>query len=327
MATDFDLLSIGNAIVDVIAKTDDAFLARHKLKKGAMHLTDAEAAKRLYADMGPAVEISGGSAANTAVGLAALGGRAAFIGTVADDQLGQVFRHDIRAAGIHFDTPPVAGGLPTARSFILVTPDAQRTMNTFLGACLALSEDHIDEDLVKRAKITYFEGYLWDPPEAKAAIRKAAAIAKEAGNRVALTLSDSFCVERWRGEFNDLIDNHIDILFANEEEVKALTETDSFDAAMKAMEGRVEVAALTRSEKGAVILADGEARRVDAVKTEVVDTTGAGDLFAAGFLYGLVQGRTPEMCGHMGAACAAEVISHVGARPEADLRELVREFI
>jgi len=323
-----DVVGIGNAIVDVVAKADDGFLAGQELPKGVMTLIDGARAEALYADMGPAREISGGSAANTLAGVATLGGRGAFIGKVRNDQLGGIFRHDIRAAGVAFDTPPSTGGAPTARCLIFVTPDAQRTMSTYLGTCVELGPEDIDGAQIAAAKVTYLEGYLWDPPGAKKAFVKAAQAAHEADRKVALSLSDPFCVERYRAEFRDLVDGHIDLLFANEVEIRSLYETDSFDEALQAVRGRCEIAVLTRSDKGSVVLAGDEVHLVDVAPVErLIDTTGAGDLYAAGFLYGYTQGRPLYDCGRIGAIAAAEVISHYGARPEADLARLVeREF-
>jgi sugar/nucleoside kinase (ribokinase family) len=289
-----------------------------------MTLIDADRASSLYRKMGPAIEASGGSAANTAAGVASLGGRAAFIGKVAEDQFGGVFRHDIRAAGVAYDTPQETKGPPTARSLIFVTPDAQRTMQTYLGACLNLTPADVDPDTIKGSKVVYLEGYLWDPPQAKEAFLQAARIAHGADRKVALTLSDSFCVERHRASFRDLVENHIDILIANEAEICSLWEVDSFDAALQATRGKCEVAALTRSEKGAVIFADGDVHVVDAAKVEkLVDTTGAGDLFAAGFLHGYTAGYNLFDAGRIGAIAAAEVISHIGPRPQTRLADLL----
>ena len=323
--TEFDVVGIGNAIVDILAHTDDAFLEAHDLTKGAMTLIDAEQATRLYGAMGPAVEISGGSAANTMTGIAALGGKAAFIGKVRDDQLGEVFAHDIKAAGVAFMTPPALEGLPTARSMILVTPDAQRTMNTFLGVAGALTKADINEPAIKAAHITYLEGYLWDAPEAKEAFRLAVQVAQGAGRQVALTLSDAFCVERFRAEFRALASD-VDILFANEAELMSLYEVEDFDAGLQHIRATGTLAALTRSEKGSVIVRGDEIHVIDAEPdVKLVDTTGAGDQFAAGFLAGLAQNRPLAECGRMGSIAAAEVISHFGARPEADLKALVAE--
>lgn len=322
--TTLDVVGLGNAIVDVLASADDAFLERHGLAKGGMMLIDEAQAKALYADMGPAEELSGGSAANTMVGVAALGGRAGFVGRVQNDQLGEVFAHDIRAAGVDYRMPAAKPGLATARSFILVTPDAQRTMNTFLGACVEIGPDDVDEALVASAKVTYLEGYLWDLPEAKEALRKASRIAREAGRLVAMTLSDTFCVDRHRSEFRDLVEGPLDIVFANENEIKALYETDSFEEAMLAVQGKAQLAVLTRSEKGCVVVTPDEAVAVEAVApSKLVDTTGAGDLFAAGFLYGLTHGRDHRTAARIGAIAAAEIISHMGARPETGLKKLV----
>ena len=324
----FDVLGIGNAIVDVIAHADDAFLAGNGLAKGAMTLIDAATAEDLYARMGMAVESSGGSAANTIAGLSSLGGRGAFIGKVRNDQLGGIFAHDIHALGVDFTTAPATEGAPTARCLIFVTPDAQRTMQTFLGASATLGPPDIDTAAVRAAAVTYLEGYLWDPPPAKAAFEKAATIAHAAGNMVALTLSDPFCVDRHRTDFLRLVEGHVDILFANESEVKALYKVDDFDDALQQVRGHCQVAALTRSEKGSVVVSGDEVHVIDAVKTpKVVDTTGAGDLYAAGFLFGLTRGRDLHDCGRMGAVCAAEVISHYGARPETPLADLVRQAL
>jgi sugar/nucleoside kinase (ribokinase family) len=323
MTAPLDVVGIGNAIVDVIAHADDEFLERHGLTKGAMRLIDSGEAESLYAVMGPGVEVSGGSAGNTMAGIASLGGRGAYVGKVRDDQLGGVFRHDITAIGVRFDTPAAAGGPATARCLILVTPDAQRTMNTFLGASVLLGPAEIDEELIASASITYLEGYLFDPPHAKEAFRKAAAAAHRAGRKVALSLSDAFCVDRHRVEFRELVERHVDILFANEAEICSLFEAASFDEAAAGVHGLVEVAALTRSEKGSVIVTPRERHAVPAARVErVVDTTGAGDLYAAGFLYGLTHGKDLLSCGRLGSLCAAEVIAHVGARPEAPLKDL-----
>jgi sugar/nucleoside kinase (ribokinase family) len=320
-----DVVGIGNAIVDVLSHADEAFLAAAGLTKGSMTLIDAVRAEQLYAAMASAVECSGGAAANTVAGVASLGGKAGFIGKVKADQLGQIFRHDIRAIGVAFDTAAAADGPSTARCLVLVTPDAQRTMGTYLGACVELTADDIDEALLARTRVTYLEGYLWDPPAAKQAFLKAMRAAHAAGGKVALSLSDSFCVERYREEFRQLVDNHVDVLFANENEIKALYQVDDFEAAAAAVRGRCEVAALTRSEKGSLILAGDDSHAVAAAPVQqVVDSTGAGDLYAAGFLYGYTRGRHPGDCGRLGAIAAAEVISHLGARPETSLAELAR---
>ncbi len=323
--TRFDVLGIGNAIVDVIAETDDAFLESHELVKGSMRLIDEAEAKRLYDGMGPGTEISGGSAANTIAGMAALGGLGSFVGKVRDDQLGEVFTHDIRAQGVSFTTPTATDGPLTARSMVLVTPDAQRTMNTFLGAAINLSLDDLDPEVVAASKVTYLEGYLWDAPAGPdlfAAVSKAAATA---GRDVAMTLSDPFCVDRHRDAFLALIREHVDIVFANEDEVISLYQTDSFDEAAGAIAEDVKLAALTRSEKGSIVVSGSERVAVEAVNASVVDTTGAGDLYAAGFLYGYTQGTSLDRAARIGGVCAAEVISHLGARPHSNLRTLVTE--
>ncbi|HZU89818.1 MAG TPA: adenosine kinase, partial [Stellaceae bacterium] len=308
---------------DVIAHAEEAFLACEGLVKGTMTLIDAERADTLYRRMGPAIESSGGSAGNTLAGLASLGGSGAYIGKVRDDLLGEVFRHDITALGVRFDTPAATSGPGTARCLILVTPDGQRTMNTYLGACVELAPADIDAATIRAAQITYLEGYLFDPPQAQAAFRKAAAIAHAAGRKVALSLSDPFCVGRHRQAFRDLIARDVDILFANEAEICALYETDDFAAAAAAVRDRVAVAALTRSAAGSLVLAAGAEYPVAAAPVpRVVDTTGAGDLYASGFLYGLTRGRPLPICGALGSLCAAEVISHMGARPETALRGL-----
>ena len=321
-----DLVAIGNAIVDVIAQADDGFLAREGLDKGSMRLIDEDVSESLYARMGPGREISGGSAANTAAGMAALGARCAFIGQVAEDQLGEVFAHDIRANGIRFDIAPRPGSPSTARCLILVTPDAQRTMNTFLGASQYLPEQALDAALIGSAAILYLEGYLWDPAEPRAAMRAAIAMAREAGRKVAFTLSDAFCIDRHRGDFRALIETgQIDILFANKAEIKSLVEVDDFEAAVVAVAPSVPLLVVTRSEHGAIAVERGRRHSCPAEPVEkVIDTTGAGDLFAAGFLAGHVRGRGVDECLAMGAVAAAEVISHYGARPEAELLALVK---
>ncbi|MGE0736017.1 MAG: adenosine kinase [Alphaproteobacteria bacterium] len=321
-----DVVGIGNAIVDVLSQTDDGFLAAHKMAKGGMTLIDAEQAERIYGAMGPGIEMSGGSVANTMAGIASLGGRGAFFGKVRDDQLGDVFRHDIRAIGVKFDTPAAKHGLPTARCLILVTPDAQRTMNTFLGVSVDFGPEEIDEATVKAAKITYLEGYLWDPPKAKQAFLKAAQVAHAAGRKVALSLSDAFCVARHRDSFRELVDGHVDILFANESEIVSLYDAKNFDEALQQVRGKCEIAALTRSEKGSVVIAGNEVHVVDAAKiARVVDTTGAGDLYAAGFLYGVTHGKSLAECAKIGGIAAGEAISHMGARPATPLAALVKQ--
>jgi sugar/nucleoside kinase (ribokinase family) len=322
----YDVIGVGNAIVDVLSPTEDAFLQEHGLDKGMMTLIDTERARALYDAMGSGVEVSGGSAANTLAGLASLGGRAAYIGKVRDDTLGGVFHHDINAIGVDYRTPPATDGETTARCLIFVTPDAQRTMQTYLGISVHLGPDDIDEGAIRESQITYLEGYLFDPPEAKKAFVKAAEIAHAAGRKVALTLSDPFCVDRHRAEFLHLISGHVDIVFANEEETKALFEADDFDAALQQMRGHCDIAALTRSEKGSVIVAGDEVHVVDAAPVDrVIDTTGAGDLFAAGFLFGLTQGRDLAACGRIGGLAAAEIIGHYGARPEVSLKNLLSQ--
>jgi len=323
----FDVLGIGNAIVDVLARAEDDFLVRQKMHKGGMALIDEARAEAIYDAMGPAVEISGGSAANTIVGVAGFGARAAFVGKVKDDELGRAFAHDIRAAGVAFDTPPAADGPSTARCYVMVTPDGERTMNTFLGAAQDLHPADVDPDMVAAAAITYLEGYLWDPPHAKDAFRKAATIAHGAGRKVALTLSDAFCVDRYRAEFAELIrTGTVDLVFANERELQSLYQTADFDTAIAAMRADARLAVITRSEKGCVVVSKEETVAVPAEPIErVVDATGAGDLFAAGFLFGLARGRDHRTSARLGAIAAAEVLSHLGARPEVSLKELVRQ--
>ena len=322
----YDIVAIGNAIVDVIAQASDEFLDEEQLVKGSMALIDANRAQELYRDMGPAREISGGSGANTLAGAATLGRQCALIAQVADDQLGEVFAHDIRATGIDFDVPPMGKEPPTARCLIFVTKDAQRTMNTFLGASQFLPPAAVDAELIASGAILYLEGYLWDADEPKAAMALGIDIARKNGRKVAFTLSDTFCVDRHRAEFLELINGgKIDILFANEAEIQMLAETDNFDAAVAETAAKVETLIVTRSEKGAIAVRDGKTTAVAAEPVEhIIDTTGAGDLFASGFLSGYVEQRSMEDCLTMGAIAAAEVISHFGARPEADLMELVK---
>ena len=321
-----DVVCIGNAIVDVLASVDDGFLAENGFDKGIMTLIDQDQAEAIYAKMGPAKEASGGSAANTAAGIAALGGKGAYIGRVRDDQLGQIFRHDIQAGGVRFDTAAAGEGASTARCFVLVTPDAQRTMMTYLGACTELDKGDVDPALIADAKVTYLEGYLWDPPKAKEAIANAAEIAHANGRKVALSLSDPFCVERHRDTFLELIAERVDILFANEDEIVSLFQSEDFDEAASRAAAFVETAVLTRSAKGSVVVAGGDKLEVPAEPVaRVLDTTGAGDLYAAGFLYGYTQGRSMTDCARLGGVCAAEVISHMGARPETSLAELARK--
>lgn len=322
----FEVVAIGNAIVDVLATADDGFIAQEGMTKGSMQLMfSPEEADALYAKMGPGKEISGGSAANTIAGISALGGRCGFIGQVADDQLGAVFAHDIRATGIRFDTPTRSGEPSTARCLILVTPDGQRTMNTFLGASQFLPEAALDRELIASGAILYLEGYLWDPEEPRQAMRAAITVARAAGRKVAFTLSDTFCISRHRGDFLGLIaDGQIDILFANEAEILSLMETEDFEDAVARVAAQVPVLVVTRSEAGAIAVSGGERVAVPAEPiAAVVDTTGAGDLFAAGFLHGQSQGMDLAASLRIGAICAAEVIQHYGARPEADLKALV----
>ena len=326
-STRYDVLGIGNAIVDVIARAEDGFLARQNMRKGTMALIDEQRAEAIYDAMGPAIETSGGSAANTIVGLASLGARTAFVGKVKADVLGRTFAHDIRAAGVDFDTPPAADGPSTARCYVLVTPDGERTMNTYLGAAQDLHPNDVDEDAVGSAAITYLEGYLWDPKNAKDAFLKAAAAAHKAGRLVALTLSDAFCVDRWREEFLQLVRSRtVDLLFANESELQSLYETSDFDAAIAALRNDAALAAVTRSEKGCVVITAETTVPVPASPvSRLVDTTGAGDLFAAGFLFGVAKGLDYETSGRLGSLSAAEVIQHLGARPEASLKVLAQE--
>jgi sugar/nucleoside kinase (ribokinase family) len=322
-ATTLDVVGIGNAIVDVLAQADDAFIQKEALTKGTMALIDEAQAQSLYSKMSAGVEASGGSAANTIAGIASLGGKAGYIGKVADDALGNVFAHDLRATGVKYETAPLKNGPTTARCLILVTPDAQRTMNTFLGASAEFQPSDVDADLVASGQVTYLEGYLFDRPTAKEAFRQAAAIAHKAGRKVSLSLSDPFCVDRHRADFRDLIKNHVDILFANESEICSLYETKDFEEAAGKVSGECEVAVLTRSEKGAVVITAKDRVSVPAAPVaKVVDTTGAGDLFAAGFLFGFTHGKDMATCAKLGALAAAEIISHFGARPEAKLSEL-----
>ena len=318
-----DIIGIGNAIVDVQARAENDFLVERGLDKGAMRLIDAEEAEALYDAMGPGTESSGGSAANTCAVAAALGARVGYLGKVAADALGRVFAHDIRAAGVHFPTPPLEGGAPTARCLILVTPDGQRTMNTFLGAAVHFAEGDADPAEVARAGILYLEGYLFDPPAAQAAFRAAARAAHAAGRRVALTLSDPFCVHRHRDAFREFVRKEADILFANEAEILALYETEDFAEAARQVATEVSLAALTRSERGSVLLAGGERHEIAAAPAQVVDTTGAGDAYAAGVLAALARGLPLPECGRWGSVAAAEIIGHFGARPQADLRRLL----
>ncbi len=326
-STSYDVLGVGNAIVDVIARADDGFLNAHGMAKGTMSLIDEARAKAIYDAMGTAVESSGGSAANTVVGAASLGARTAFIGKVKDDELGRAFTHDIRASGVAFDTRPASSGPSTARCYIIVTPDGERTMNTYLGAAQDLFPADIQDDAIASAAITYLEGYLWDPPQAKEAFVKAAGIAHKNKRKVALTLSDAFCVDRYRDEFLKLIrDKTVDIVFANERELHSLYQTADFDTALAAVRKDATLAVVTRSEKGCVVVSGDKTEAVPAAPIEkVVDATGAGDLFAAGFLVGHSRGLSLRDSARLGAVSAAEVIQHVGARPQVSLKELAAE--
>jgi sugar/nucleoside kinase (ribokinase family) len=323
----YDVLGIGNAIFDVLVKTDEAFLASHGMTKGSMALIDETRAAAIYRDMGPATEMSGGSAANTIVGLASLGARTAYVGKVRDDQIGRMYVHDIRAAGVAFATKPASAGPATGCSYILVTGDGERTMNTYLGAAQDLSPADIDPAEIAAAKIVYLEGYLWDPKEAKNAFMKASTIAHEAGRQVALTLSDAFCVDRYRGEFIELMKSGaVDVIFANEGELHSLYQTSDFDTALKALRNDARLGVVTRSEKGCIVVARDGVVAVPAFPVDqIVDTTGAGDLFAAGFLFALVRNAGYENAGRLGALAAAEVIQHIGARPLVSLKDLARQ--
>jgi sugar/nucleoside kinase (ribokinase family) len=325
--TRIDVLTLGNAIVDVLAHTDEAFLIQKKVHKGAMQLIDEARAEELYGDMGPAIIVSGGSGANTAAGVASFGVKAGFIGKVKNDETGKLFAHDLKAIDVHYDVTLAEDGPATARSFILVTPDGERTMNTYLGACQNLTPDDVNPDTVRASSIVYLEGYLWDPPAAKEAFRKAVKIAHEAGNKVALTLSDAFCVDRYRDEFLELMrDGSLDILFANIHELQSLYGTSDADTALAALREENVLGAITRSAEGALIVSRGETKAVPAFPVErVVDTTGAGDLFASGFLAGLVNNLDLTDCARLGGLAAAEIISHLGARPQANLKELAQQ--
>jgi sugar/nucleoside kinase (ribokinase family) len=326
-SANFDVIGIGNAIVDVLARADDDFLIAQGMHKGGMTLIDEARAQAIYDAMGPAIEISGGSAANTIVGVAGFGCRAAFIGKLKADGLGHAFGHDIRAAGVTFTTPPASDGPSTGRCYVLVTPDGERTMNTYLGAAQDLHPRDIDEEMVAASAITYLEGYLWDPKNAKDAFLRAAAVAHAAGRKVALSLSDAFCVDRWREEFLELMRSHtVDLIFANEAELHSLYQTANFDSALAALRADIDAAAVTRSEKGCLVVGPDGVEAVAAFPVQrVVDTTGAGDLFAAGFLCGLARGADDRTCGRLGTLAAAEIIQHLGARPETSLKQLARE--
>jgi sugar/nucleoside kinase (ribokinase family) len=323
--TTYDVCGIGNAIVDVLSRVEDQFVAQRGLRRGTMALIDAAQAETLYAELPRERERSGGSAANTMVGIASLGGRAAFLGKVADDEAGRLFRRDIREAGVAYDTPLLSGSVPTGRCLVLVTPDGERTMQTYLGACILFGPDDVDARTVSASAVTYLEGYLWDPPPAKEALLRAARLAHDAGRKVALSLSDPFCVERHREEFRQLIEEHVDLLFGNEEEIVSLYGVGDFDEAVGRLGSTCEVAALTRGARGCAVVVDGERIDVPAAEVEsVVDTTGAGDLFAAGFLFGITRGDEPVVAARIGGMAAAEVISHLGARPERPLADLLR---
>src|SRR6267154_409479 len=323
----YDVLGIGNAIFDVLVQTDESFLGRHGMTKGGMALIDEARALSIYQDMGPAIEMSGGSAANTIVGVANLGARAAYVGKVRDDQIGRLYMHDIRAAQVAFETKPAADGPATGCSYILVTPDGERTMNTYLGAAQELMPDDIDAAQVAASAMVYLEGYLWDPKNAKQAFVKASTIAHGAGRQVALTLSDSFCVDRYRGEFLDLMrGGTVDLVFANEAELHSLYQTSDFDTALKQLRNDTRLGIVTRSEKGCVVASRDGVVVVPAFPIQkLVDTTGAGDLFAAGFLFGMVRNAGHEKAGRLGGLAAAEVIQHIGARPQTSLKELAKQ--
>ena len=326
-AAKYDVLTVGNAIVDIIARAEDDFLVRENITKAAMNLIDADRAEHLYSVMGPALEASGGSAGNTAAGLASLGASAAYFGKVADDHLGTVFTHDIRAIGVDFDTKPLPGTPPTARSMIFVTPDGERTMNTYLGACVELGPEDIDANVVAASKITYFEGYLWDAPRAKDAIRLAAKLAHENSRQVAITLSDSFCVDRFRDEFLELMrSGTVDMIFANDSELKSLYQTSDLATAMDAVKQDVSLAAITMGENGSAVISEDDVVEIAAHPIEKLeDTTGAGDLYAAGFLYGLTQEKSLADCARIGGLAAAEVIQHIGPRPQVSLKDLLSQ--
>jgi sugar/nucleoside kinase (ribokinase family) len=326
--SDFDVLAVGNALVDVLSYEDDDLIARVGVERGAMTMVDAARSDEIYALMGPATEASGGSAANTAAGIASLGGRAAFIGRVADDTFGKLYAHDLRSVGVHFDSPFAVNGLPTGRCLVMVTPDAQRTMCTYLGTANELDLDYVDEKLVATSAITFFEGYLWDEPQAKTAIRRIAELAHAAGRKVAFTLSDPFCVQRHRDEFLELVASDVDVLFANEREITMLYGVEHFDESIPHVRAACEIAALTRGPAGSIIVAGDEQHAIEAHRVaEVVDTTGAGDLYAAGFLFGLTSGHSLPTCGQLGALAAAEVISHLGPRPLRALHELAAPLL
>ena len=325
---DFAVLGIGNALVDVITTVDDRFIAAHDFPRGATTMVDLDRAEAVYADLPPAQEISGGSCANTIAGLASFGASVAFIGRVRDDQLGKVYTHDLRSLGVHFDVAPATTGPATGRCLVMVTTDAQRTQCTYLGASTFIGPEDVDTAVVAGAEVTYLEGYLWDQPSAKDAIRKAAAAARAAGSQVAFTLSDPFCVDRHRDEFRDLVADEIDVLFGNESEICSLYEVDDFDAALQEVRRHCQIAALTRSEHGSVVIGRNEVHVIAAEPVDrLVDTTGAGDQYAAGFLYGLTHGQDLATCGRLGSMAAAEVISHYGARPAVSLAKLAEGVV
>lgn len=324
--TTYDVVAVGNAIVDILAKVDEAYLTRHGLAKASMTLIDEQQAYTLYDDMPPATEKSGGSAANSCAGIASFGGKAAFIGKVKNDELGAIFGHDLRSIGVHYNTPPSEKGAATAKCLIAITPDAERTMATFLGATREITENDIDETLIANSKVTYLEGYLWDEPHAKAAMRRAVEIARKYGRKVALSLSDSFCVERHRAEFLGLIKEGVDILFANEAEIKCLFQDENFDACVKKVKDFADIVAVTRGGTGSVVLHYGNVETIHAQKgLKVVDTTGAGDLYAAGFLFGYTHGYNMAQCGRLATLAASEIIQQIGARPERTLATLVKD--
>jgi len=319
----YDVVGIGNAIVDVISQEPESFIADNDLVKGAMTLIDTERAERLYAKMAPAIETSGGSAANTMAGVASFGGKVSYIGKVRDDQLGTVFGHDIRAVGVDFDMTSATDGPPTGRCLVVVTPDAARTLNTFLGISSLLHPNDVDLGLVASAKVLYCEGYIWDIDITKQAIRKAVEACGAAGNKVSFTLSDSFCVERHHSEWLELVDGPIDILFGNDDEIFALYETKDLDTAVAAVQGRCEIACITLGAEGSLVVTPQEVIEIPAEPVDnVVDTTGAGDLYASGFLYGYTHGLDLAACGHLASLAAAEVISHLGARSQVSLHDL-----
>ena len=327
MGSRFDVLAIGNAIVDIIASCEDDFLVQENIAKGAMNLIDAKRAEHLYSVMGPAIETSGGSAGNSAAGISSLGGKAAYFGKVSDDHLGRVFKHDIEAIGVHYDTYSLNGAPPTARSMIFVTPDGERSMNTFLGACVELAPEDIDETIVADSAVTFFEGYLWDPPQAKDAIRKAADIAHANNRKMSMSLSDAFCVDRYRSEFLELMrSGTVDLVFANDGEIKSLYETSSFNDAIAAVRKDCEMSIITKGAEGSMVVSHDKTISIDAHPIDkLVDSTGAGDLYAAGFLFGITNDRNMEDCARIGSLAAAEVIQHVGPRPQTSLKTMLEQ--